>query len=105
MDKYGTAGQATDGDIIWRRNMREYRYILGICNTYCVSIAAMVTRTPLTLTLHYIAGLVKVLFCVKTAVFMCVCVCVCVCVFVEEHGLARSQLCNYATDHSHLLTN
>ena len=51
VEKYGTAGQATDNNII--RYMRFACWItkatdtLRICNTYCYSTATMVTRTRL----------------------------------------------------------
>jgi hypothetical protein len=58
VEKYGTAGQATDGNII--RRMRTACWItkatdthtLRIFNTYCFSTATVVTRTRLNVTLH-----------------------------------------------------
>ena len=63
--KYCRAGQATDDNIIWR--MRIACWIIKgtdththtICNTYCFSIATMVARTCLNVTLqaHCLSGL------------------------------------------------
>ena len=60
MEKYGRAGEATDGNII--RRMRFARSItkathtpthtLRICNTYCFSTVTMVSRTRLIVTLY-----------------------------------------------------
>jgi hypothetical protein len=56
VEKYGTAGQATDDGII--RRMRFSCWItkatdtLGICNTYCFSMATILTRTYLNVTLY-----------------------------------------------------
>jgi hypothetical protein len=50
MEKYGTAKQATDEDVVHAHCMLgnySYRYTLRICNTYSFSVATMVTRTCL----------------------------------------------------------
>jgi len=57
-EKYGRAGQATDGSTLHAHCMLDtlfYKYPLRICNNYCFSTATMVTRTRLnvTLYLHY----------------------------------------------------
>jgi len=49
-EKYGTAGQATDDNTAhahWMLDTLSYRHILRICNTYCLSTATTVARTPL----------------------------------------------------------
>jgi hypothetical protein len=56
VEKYGTARQATDNNVI--RRMRFARWITKatatcrICNTYWSSMATMVTRTRLNVTLY-----------------------------------------------------
>jgi hypothetical protein len=55
VQKYGTAGHATDGNII--EQMRFECSITKdsahtVCNTYCFSMVSMVTRTRLNITLH-----------------------------------------------------
>jgi len=64
VNKFDRAGQATDGDIMRRRNVREYRCTNGYANALTVAL--------------YVHCLPCQVFCIKTAVFVCVCVCVCV---------------------------
>jgi hypothetical protein len=61
VEKYGTARQARDDSIMWRRRRSDlhagwlrqlYRHTLIIFNTYCFSMARMVTRTRLNVTLY-----------------------------------------------------
>jgi hypothetical protein len=56
VEKYGTAGQATDDNIIWRMRiacwLTEATDTLRICNAYCFYMASTVTRTCLNVTLY-----------------------------------------------------
>jgi hypothetical protein len=58
MEKYGTAGQATDGNLIRRRCLGRWiiksthTHTHRICNTYCFSTATMVSWTRRSVTLH-----------------------------------------------------
>jgi len=53
VEKYGTAKQTTDDDIMWRMHFacwvtrQEFRRTPIILNTYCFSIATVVTQTYL----------------------------------------------------------
>jgi hypothetical protein len=61
VEKYGTAGQGTDGNMAHAHcvlDTRGYRHTLRICNTYCFSSATMIAGTRLNVALYYIAYLV-----------------------------------------------
>ena len=50
VEKSGTAGQATDGNMVRAHRMLRtygYRHTLTLCNTHCLSIATVVARTHL----------------------------------------------------------
>ena len=60
MEKYGRAGQAKDGTIIWRMRVacwttQAYRLTLRICIIYCFSTATVVTRTSLNIILYRVS--------------------------------------------------
>jgi len=54
VEKYGTARQATDANLIRRMRfaclINTARHTLRVCNTYCFSTAIMVSRTRLNVT-------------------------------------------------------
>ena len=55
MEKYCTAGQATDDNMEHALCMSEtdgYKRTLRTCDTYCFAIATMVARTRLSVTLY-----------------------------------------------------
>jgi hypothetical protein len=50
VEKYCTAGQATDDNMAqahWMQDTKSYKHALRICNNYCFSTATMVTGTCL----------------------------------------------------------
>jgi hypothetical protein len=54
VEKYCTAGQATEYNMAHAHCKlvnQDYKHTLRICNIYCISIATMVTRTRLNVTL------------------------------------------------------
>jgi hypothetical protein len=54
MEKYCTAGQATDdmGHAYCKLDTKGYEHTLRICNTYCFSTATLVARKRLNITLY-----------------------------------------------------
>jgi hypothetical protein len=76
VEKYGTAGQATDGNIIRRLPLRVldvkgYRHTLRIYNTYYVSSVTIVWRTRLNVTLKRTLPVVLNLWVEQTTVSSC----------------------------------
>ena len=71
MEKYFTAGQATDDNMAHAHCIlytEGYIHTLRLCNTYCISTASMVARTRLCVTLY-----VHCLYCVtKVGVYSAV---------------------------------
>ena len=60
MEKYVTAGQATDDNIahaLCTLDNEGYKHTLRLCNTYCVSTATMVSR------MRYVMCTLSVLLC------------------------------------------
>jgi len=55
VEKYCRAGQTTDNNMALAHCMldtKDYEHTLRICNTYCSSIATMVARTRLNVTVY-----------------------------------------------------
>jgi len=55
MESYGRARQATDDNmayVFFMLDNQGYKHTLKTCNTYCFSIATMVTQTRLSVTLY-----------------------------------------------------
>ena len=64
MEKYDTAGQATDDNVAHALCVLDklgYRHILGICNTYCFSKVTILHERASMLRYTYIACLVYVI--------------------------------------------
>jgi hypothetical protein len=50
VEKYGTDGQATNDNVIWRMRFACYTHLLRICNVYFFSTATMIKRACLNVT-------------------------------------------------------